>query len=683
MKQSVRFRILGGYLGIIIIFIAALSASSYFQSKVNLAVDEVINHSNILTLSKDLMIGIHSADDNMIRISNAQTVDERKPLIDAYQADLEKMNQTLANLNNLDLTPADQQDLQKFKDMLKNYTQSNELIIQSTPGTSLGVSGQNMFEPLVVVLEGFNQRQSDTLQVNQQGIFNNINRASRDTLVGSILAIIAALVIGLALSRWIIREINQLQETMSKAGLGDLAVVAEVKSNDEFGDLNAAFNVMVSRLAELVKQARDVSSNLAASSQQLAATSEEVTVSVGEVSESMQKVAGDADQGTKSIVEASQVLLELSSLTQIARKQSQSAAASSQTTLETAESGKKTVEDAVGRMATIRTKTLETEELMATLSELSQQIDSITETITGLADQTNLLALNAAIEAARAGESGRGFAVVAEEVRKLAELSTQGAKDASGLVQKVLIGVNAAVQSTKDSREEVEIGVQIMNRAGESLNNIYEAVQNTAKDVQYSVEVTDSEVASSDKIVQLINTVASVIEGTSAQAQAVAASTEEINASMETVATSVQEAAVMAQELNSDVDHFKITKDKLTNKDILEKAKTDHLLWKSRIVNMLKGIEQVSPEEVTSHNMCRLGKWYNAEENLYKELSEFKAMDEPHRLVHEMAYEAASAFRQGDITKARKCLKKLDHQSGKVIKCLNSLIKKEKMQTKA
>lgn len=640
MKIGVKFRVLGAFIGIISIFFVALLAIGLFQQKVNGEIEDIFSHTSLMSSGQALKA----------EISSAQNEAEVK----ATKTRLEEMQ------NDEHLSLEDQQDLENIESLLLAYE----------------------VEPILEVLDSLIERQKDVLAANEELIHDNIATMTWISFGGTAIAILVALFMAYILTRYILQSINSLQETMSKAGLGDLTVLAPVKSSDEFGDLSAAFNVMITRLSDVVKHVRDLTENLAATSEELAATSEEATVAVAEVSQSMQNVADESNTGAKSIVEASQVLLELSSLTQIAKKQSQSAAVNSQQTMNTAEQGKTTVGDAISRMQNIHSQTLETEGLMQHLSELSKQIDSITVTITGLADQTNLLALNAAIEAARAGESGRGFAVVAEEVRKLAEQSTQGAKDVAGLVQKVLIGVDDVVNATQLTRQEVEYGVKVMNQAGDALNNIYVAVRKTAEDVHTSVEVTDSEVASSEKIVTLINSVATVIENTSSHAQQVAASSEEINASLETVATSIQGTAYMAQDLNQKVEHFHLAKANLTTVETLEKAKTDHLLWKSRIVNMLKGIEAVTPEEVTSHQHCRLGKWYFKEDNALRDMPEFKALDEPHHQVHKMAQEAAKAYQEGNIKLAQACLKKLDKHSGKVIKYINTLIEKEKAKGK-
>ncbi|MDR3600275.1 MAG: methyl-accepting chemotaxis protein [Desulfosporosinus sp.] len=377
-------------------------------------------------------------------------------------------------------------------------------------------------------------------------------------IVAAVLVAMLGILIGLVAAFKITAPIKALQELMAEVSKGNLLVKAVAGTRDEIGQLCESFNAMIVAQLEIVKAVKSSSSELAAASQEMAASSAEVSATTITISKKNQRVAQSMEDASNSSTETSQVLIELSALIQIAKDKAGSASLKSESSINAAKEGKATVTIVMQSMNTIYNKTREAEKIITLLNEYSQQIGMINETITGIANQTNLLALNAAIEAARAGESGRGFAVVAEEVRKLAEQSNAEAGNISQLIAKITENTDSAVVAMTHSLAEVEIGVEEVNKAEKSLENILLAVADTVSDIDGIAKVTDDEVASSDKIVQLIEVVAEDIEGTSREAQEVLAAIEETTATLETVASSSEQTSAMAQNLQDLITRFKV-----------------------------------------------------------------------------------------------------------------------------
>src|SRR5205807_7876883 len=106
------------------------------------------------------------------------------------------------------------------------------------------------------------------------------------------------------------------------------------------------------------------------------------------------------------------------------------------------------------------------------LSERTQQIGGITQTVKDLADQSNMLALNAAIEAVRSGEHGKGFAVVAREIRSLADQSIQATNRVREILEDISGAIRSAVQITEAGKQRMESGLVQMKSSGENLREL-------------------------------------------------------------------------------------------------------------------------------------------------------------------------------------------------------------------
>jgi methyl-accepting chemotaxis protein len=126
-------------------------------------------------------------------------------------------------------------------------------------------------------------------------------------------------------------------------------------------------------------------------------------------------------------------------------------------------------------------------EAIELIQKSSTQIADIVRVIGDIASQTNLLAFNAAIEAARAGEHGVGFSVVAGEVRKLAERSSQAAREIAKLIEESVTRVNVGSDRSQQAKSAFERIVGSVTRTSESIRQIATST-NTQRQASESVE---------------------------------------------------------------------------------------------------------------------------------------------------------------------------------------------------
>ncbi len=144
---------------------------------------------------------------------------------------------------------------------------------------------------------------------------------------------------------------------------------------------------------------------------------------------------------------------------------------------DTAQQGARVVQETVDVMQGLAGDLNHAAEGINAVSQQSEIISSIVQTIRGIAEQTNLLALNAAIEAARAGEQGRGFAVVADEVRNLAARTSQATVKIVEVVQHNRELAKGAVARMETSKDKAEQGVILAGEAGKVILDIQDSAR--------------------------------------------------------------------------------------------------------------------------------------------------------------------------------------------------------------
>jgi methyl-accepting chemotaxis protein len=356
-----------------------------------------------------------------------------------------------------------------------------------------------------------------------------------------------------------IRELAGITEQLAKGDLTiDTARLAANAPRDEIGSLIQGFHAMTGHLRQLIKQLAAAAEQVAASSEQLTASADQSAQAANQVAASITDVARNTEKQLNAVDAASGAVEHMSTGIQQAAANANVVAAQTAKAAETAQEGKKTVEQAVGQMTSIEQTVDMSAQVVVKLGERSKEIGQIVDTISGIAGQTNLLALNAAIEAARAGEQGRGFAVVAEEVRKLAEQSQEAAKQIAAMIGEIQSDTDKAVDAMGAGTREFKVGAEVVATAGHSFQAIVKLVTEVAAQVREISATMQQLSAGSQQIVSSVRSIDELSKVAAGEAQTVSAATEEQSASMEEIASSSQNLAKIAEELQQAVNRFRL-----------------------------------------------------------------------------------------------------------------------------
>ncbi|WP_456383969.1 methyl-accepting chemotaxis protein [Persephonella sp.] len=287
--------------------------------------------------------------------------------------------------------------------------------------------------------------------------------------------------------RSVVSPVRKMIELMKRIREGDLTVKLAHNKQDELGTLGAEFDRFVEWVRDTFVQLSDSAGEVSRNSTvlitdltvtkekndriqrkvlHLAVSSEVLSLSVDNVNRHIKNVYETVKEVENQAVEGSDVIVS-----------------------------------SINEVKTLAGEVVALQENVKILTDQSEKIKEVVNTIKAIADQTNLLALNAAIEAARAGEAGKGFAVVADEVRMLANKTKLATEEIGSIVETISGSMKSLAENLEEKARRAEEVQKIMETSGVSIERIRESIK-TITDIASEISVLVEEQEESLNVVK-------------------------------------------------------------------------------------------------------------------------------------------------------------------------------------
>lgn len=568
-KQLKDIKVKNKLRGLVIFFIislAIISGASVIALNTLNKQTKKISEKWMTSLELAEKMNVLTSDYRMFQYAHLTTQEDT--LMREYEQKLESLEREIEKYSDeyekAATTSEEKKLLLEAKKQWEAYQRNSEIVLTLSREHRTEEANQKMLGEIKDYYDDFQETYEKLVEYNERGSEKETQKVETifrvvgiSTVIMAVLVALIALYISYIVIQVIVEPLEAVKNTISEVTKGNLEVYIDYQSKDEFGILSKQVNHFVEELQSIILDERTILEEMASGNFNV--TSKIPERYIGDfrpILSSMKKIKHDLGKMLSNI---SNTVIQISSASEQMAQESEALA-------EGATEQASTVEKLVFYMEDIANQTMKSEEAasimrniidsvkqqaeesneqmqaavnaMDNITQTSQEISRIIDSIEQIASQTNLLSLNASIESARAKEEGRGFAVVAEAIGELALKSSKAAHMTRELIEKSMAQTEVGNSKIKSMAGALEI---MVNKSKE-MTEFAEKVRKNSEIQRNAME----------KIENGIEAISHVVENNAAAAQESSAASAEL--------------AENAENLKETVEIFRLSKNKKDEK---------------------------------------------------------------------------------------------------------------------